>query len=637
MNTDAACPATPFPQRVASTVPLQAATTEILWQSAEDPRIAARLAELDADLGQVRVSVDAVESGVPQLDVDESYTLETLADGVRLQAATTWGALHAVSTLRQICTLHDLSAHGLSIEDHPRFSWRGLLVDVARHFIPLDVLLRVVDGMALLKMNVLHLHLTDDQGFRFPSAAFPELVSDEAYGVAELSMLVTHAADRGIRVVPEIDVPGHVQSWLAARPDWGLHEIDPTRRFGVHKACLNPNDEAVYAALTTLFKEVAAVFPDDYVHIGGDEVHPAWWSEDAALQAFIEEQGLGDVRGLQAYFNRRVHGILERLGKRVVGWDEVLHPDMPKLTVQNWRGATTRDRALADGLACIVSSGFYLDLFYPADVHYRYDIALTQAELTAQEDALQTDLRFQHVADGMAWTRQWRDGAVEAESLSGRLLGGEACLWSELVDGATLETRLFSRLPAVAERFWSAAGTLDADNFYARLGPLLAMPPFVIALREENQLQTLGLNAAQIAAARYLEPVKWYARLLGETALAARIAGSEMPQARPYTCDTPLNRVVDFLSPESLSARALRDMEVSELEQLAAVWTRLEDEAWPEDVAAPAAALAEIGRLLARYLQTGEDVRGEIGSLYGPHGEYMIAAVPPLLERLAGS
>ena len=136
------------------------------------------------------------------------------------------------------------------------------------------------------------------------------------------------------------------------------------------------------------------------------------------------------------------------------------------------------------------------------------------------------------------------------------------------MDGATLETRLFSRLPAVAERFWSPAETLDVENFYARLDPLLTLPPFVMTAREARQLQALGLNAEQIAAVRYLEPVKWYARLLGETALAARISGSEMPQARPYDCDTPLNRVVDFLSPESLPARALRSSESSELERL---------------------------------------------------------------------
>lgn len=636
MTTDAACPAIPFPQRVAPAAPLQVTPTELLWQGAADPRVAARLAELDADLGKVRVSVGAVESGPPRLDADEAYTLETLPDGVRLQAATTWGALHAVSTLRQLDVLHDLTAGGFHIEDQPRFTWRGLLIDVARHCIPLEVLFRVVDGMALLKMNVLHLHLTDDQGFRFPSAAFPELMSDEAYSAEDLGSLVAHAADRGIRVVPEIDVPGHVQCWLVARPEWGLHEVAATRRFGVHKACLNPADEAVYAALTTLFEEVAAIFPDDYVHIGGDEVHPAWWSEDNAVQAFVEKHELGDVRGLQAYFNRRIHDVLERLGKRAVGWDEVLHPDMPKITVQNWRGATTRDRALAEGLPCIVSAGFYLDLFYPADVHYRYDIALPQAALTAQEDSLQTDLRFQHVAQGMAWTEQWRDGAIETDAPPGRLLGGEACLWSELVDGATLETRLFSRLPAVAERFWSPAETLDVENFYARLDPLLTLPPFVMTAREARQLQALGLNAEQIAAVRYLEPVKWYARLLGETALAARISGSEMPQARPYDCDTPLNRVVDFLSPESLPARALRSSESRELERLVAAWTRLEDESWPEDVRAPVSALVRVGRLLERHLQTGEDVRGELGALYVPHGEYMVAAIPPLLERLAG-
>ncbi len=603
---------------------------DVVWESAVDPRVGSWLRAWAPDCGRLAVSVGTIKAGMPELRADERYTLQVDAGGARLEAASTWGALHGLTTLRQLTALEALDRRW-EIEDAPRFPWRGLLIDTARHFIPLDDLLNVVEGMALLKLNVLHLHLTDDQAFRFPSRAFPELVSEAAYTERELIGLVQFAAERGVRVVPELDVPGHVQSWLVARPEWGMAEVPPTTRFGVHKACLNPVSEAVYEALGVLFSEVCEIFPDEYVHIGGDEVHPAWWSESEEAQAFIAAHDLQDVGGLQAYFNRRVYELLTDLGKTVLGWDEVLHPEMPPLTVQNWRGATTRDRALARGLDCLVSAGFYLDLFYPAEMHYRYDIGLPQSSLLAIEDSFREDLRLRHVADGMAWTDQWRAEAIVTEDLSGTLLGGEACLWSELVDAATLETRLWSRLPAVAERLWSPAAAADVENFYVRLSALLETEPFALESRQHEHLVELGLSPAQARTALYLEPVKWYARLLGEEALAARLAGSEMPQARPYQADTPLNRVVDFLSPESLHARRL--MSAADLDGEAAAWAALDARDWPADMQEAIAALKLVGELVLAHLRSGAKVDDQLERLYRPCGEYMVAAIPPLLQR----
>jgi len=631
----------------------QAPAAPVVWEGDVDPRVVRRLAELlpHGLTQKLTLQVDEVDHGYPQLGVDESYRLEFTAEGVLLQAPTTWGALHGVTTLWQLHESSDMRWAGV-LSDRPRFAWRGVLIDVARHFMPLPLLLRVVEGMARLKLNVLHLHLTDDQGFRIQSRAFPRLASAASYSADELSELVEFAARLGVRVVPELDMPGHVNSWLEKYPEWGLAEVAPSVKFGVHKACLNVADENVYDALRTLLAEAAELFPDDYLHIGGDEVHPAWWSADAAVQAYMQQLGLADVRALQTHFNQRLCRMLRDLDKQAVGWDEVLHEDMPGLIVQNWRGATTRDRALQQGQDCIVSAAYYMDLFYPAELHYTFDPEAPQADWLAAEDAMRADLRLQHVAQGLAWTDQWREEAIQlgpAAPAHGRVVGGEACLWSELVDAQTLEVRLFSRLPAVAERLWSAAAVDDVEYFYQRLAQVLMLPGLETSALQRSRLAALGLTDQQIATAAYLEPVKWYARLLGAEALQARIRGREMPQARPYDAQTPLNRIVDFISPESLAARALRGQHKQQLLAVCRSWQLLDAAAWPQDVQAAIAGLRRVGELMVAALSEAQDgepvqapdaLRAALLDEYQPQGEYMVAVVPWLLswlDRWAGS
>ena len=205
----------------------------------------------------------------------DSYAYQVAVDDrVRIAATTEWGALAGLATLTQ------LGANGridvAAIRDEPRFPWRGLMIDTVRHFISMGSLRRSVDAMSFYKLNVLHLHLTDDQGFRFQSEAYPELASPDAYSLAELSELVDYAADRGVRVVPELDVPGHATSWLAAHPEWGVASrvpvSGPSISFGVHRACLDPDNPAVMDAVRVLLGELAGVFPDECIHFGGDEV-----------------------------------------------------------------------------------------------------------------------------------------------------------------------------------------------------------------------------------------------------------------------------------------------------------------------------------------------------------------------------
>ena len=631
--------------------PRLAAALERLFDRLPERRTAAD----DDDRLPLQIACAGLGGAVPQLGADESYRIEISTVGVQLSAAREWGVLHGLTTL-----FHLLADGGavptMRIDDGPRFAWRGLLIDVARHFIPVSALLRTVEAMALFKLNVLHLHLTDDQGFRFPSTSFPRLAQAPCYTKEELEMLVAFAAARGVRVLPELDVPGHTCSWLQAYPEWGSGNPQPTRRFGVHRECLDPSNPAVFHAIQTLLGELAEVFPDEYVHIGGDEVHPEWWTASARVREYMDRHGLADVGDLHADFNRRVTAMALDLGKRVIGWDEVLHPQLPaSVVVQSWRGATARDRSLNTGHDCVVSANYYLDLFFPAGVHYRFDPEAPEAELALQEDALGQDPRLAHAAEGMAWTRQWREVAAspEPETARGSVIGAEACLWSELVDAETLDVRLWTRLPALAERFWSPASRRDEDDLYRRLEVSLDRLKIGADLNlfeiSRRLLRKAGLQQGWDPLAAALEPVKWYERLLGEEALAARIAGREMPQSRPYDADTPLDRVVDGLFPESLEARRVAGLcegaaagdpgAVAGLRVQAEIWRDLPGSgAGPAELDELARRLKRLGKLVIDVMDgrlAPESVLSVVVTAGQPHGEYLLAVADPVRRWLA--
>ncbi len=521
--------------------------------------------------GGAQLTIDCASASAPypDLDDDESYLLEIDSVQARVMAATEWGVLRGLSTLAQL-GVAATTLPGVSIADAPRFAWRGFMVDAARHFITVATLLRTLDAMALVKLNVLHLHLTDDQAFRFASRAFPELAARGSdgryYSEADLATIVAHAAERGIRVVPELDVPGHTTSWLAAHPEWGAGQVlqAPSMRFGVHPACLDPTRDEVYAALAGLFDDVVRVFPDRFVHIGGDEVNPKWWRDSSDVQAFMRLHDIADIDAVQSLFNQRLADLLLERGRMLVGWDEIAHADLPRTSVvQSWRGGPSRDRAVAQGFDCVFSAGYYLDFFYPADLHYAYDPQSPAADLLALDARVRADPRLAHVRDGLGWASEFAGrSAVDAApgNLSeGRVLGGEACMWAELVTDDVFEVRVWGRLPAIAERLWSPRSVRDEADMYlrlARLRPMLAALADVdIERRQRALFSTVGIDAAELDALRDLfdaiEPVKWYSRLLGEAALRARVAGSNAAVERPYSVDTPLNCVVDYIDPAS--------------------------------------------------------------------------------------
>ena len=607
---------------------------------------------------------------VPSLGDDESYRLEIAPDGVIVTAQRIGGARHALTTLAQLAAGSGSLPVGC-IEDKPRFAWRGLMLDVARRFMSMDALLEVVDVMAFYRLNVLHLHLSDDQGFRLPSDAYPKLPSREHYSADELRELVRRAGERGIRVVPELDMPGHTTGWLAAYPQWapprrvaeGDHpelasgestttrrDIQASDRFGPHEAVLNPADEAVYGAIDTLFGELADLFPDEYVHLGGDEVNPTWWDESPEVSAYMVRHELADARALQAHFNQRVAALAAGYGKRLIGWDEVLNGGAPPgMVVQTWRGATARDRALAAGHACVESSGYYLDLFFPADLHHGWNPQAPLDELLAREEALLDDPRLQHVAAGLKWTRRWREIPAQPQAAErnaerptdGELhgvLGGEACLWSELVDERALPVRLWSRMPVVADRLWSAEPPMDdlSERLQASLDRLAAAGLVAVKQMSRRLLMEYGVLEPQLDAVQLLEPVKWYGRLLGEAALRARIEGSELPEWRPYGTDTPLNRPVDALLPESFAAQRFAALLYGDEAPLRHECVRLLSicaaGGFLSELRAPVGKLASVLNTLLGVLDGAierDEAHAAIAAAAEPSGEYIVAIALP--------
>ncbi len=359
---------------------------------------------------------------IPSVDEDESYTLDVTAQQATLRAPTVVGALRGLETFLQLVQSgpDGFAVPAVRVRDQPRFPWRGLMIDVARHWQPIEVIKRNLDGMALVKLNRLHLHLTDDQGFRVESRTHPELQeqgSDGHYFTQDqIREIIAYAQARGIRVMPEFDIPGHATSWVVSHPEFaslpGPYAIE--RQWGVFDPVLDPTNEALYRLLDDFMGEMAALFPDAYIHIGGDENNGVQWNANPRIQEFIRQHDLKDNAGLHAYFNRRLGEILAKHGKKLIGWDEILHPGLPlDSTIHSWRGAEALAEAAHLGYTGILSNGYYIDLCYPTSDHYVADPLPATTKLTAEEQR--------------------------------RILGGEATMWSEWVTPETIDSRIWPR------------------------------------------------------------------------------------------------------------------------------------------------------------------------------------------------
>ena len=344
----------------------------------------------------LQIHADHGREAVQKLGEDESYELTVADSGAKLTAPTTLGVLRGLQTFLQLVqiTPTGFAAPAVAIKDQPRFPWRGLLIDVSRHFIPIDVLKRNIDGMAAVKMNVLHWHLSDDQGFRVESRKFPKLTQAGSEGMfytqEEIRDIIAYAHDRGVRVMPEFDMPGHTRSWYLGYPELSSGAGPYTLDGGGIDPIMDPTRESTYKFLEKFIAEMAKLFPDAYFHIGGDEVDGKQWDANPKIQEFIKSHGMKNNQDLQAYFNQRLEKIVAKNHKTMVGWDEILHPDLPKtVVVQSWRGQASLAAAAKQGYRGLLSYGYYLDLMWPAARHYAVDpMADAAAALSPQEKSL---------------------------------------------------------------------------------------------------------------------------------------------------------------------------------------------------------------------------------------------------------
>jgi hexosaminidase len=471
----------------------------------------------------LQIHADHGREAVQKLGEDESYELTVADSGAKLTAPTTLGAMRGLQTFLQLVqiTPTGFAAPAVTIKDQPRFAWRGLLIDVSRHFIPLDVLKRNLDGMAAVKMNVLHWHLSDDQGFRVESKKFPKLTQAGSDGMfytqAEIRDFITYAHDRGIRVMPEFDMPGHTRSWYLGYPELSSGAGPYTLEGGGIDPIMDPTRESTYKFLEKFIAEMAKLFPDAYFHIGGDEVDGKQWDANPKIQEFIHAHNMKNNQDLQAYFNQRLEKIVAKNHKTMVGWDEILHPDLPKtIVVQSWRGQASLAVAAKQGYRGLLSYGYYLDLMWPAARHYAVDpMADAAATLTPEEKKL--------------------------------ILGGESCQWAEWVTPENIDSHIWPRNAVIAERLWSPPEVKDAASMYARMNTVSYDLEWLGLTHNSARTQMLQrmVGNGDITALRVLadvvEPVKDYNR---------------WDDAKgPIDFHAPLTRMIDAVNPESDTAR----------------------------------------------------------------------------------
>jgi hexosaminidase len=474
--------------------------------------------------GGLVVSVDGPGESIQSVEEDESYSLEVTASSARLQAATVVGAMRGLETLEQLVQ-SDVTGYfvpAVLIRDTPRFHWRGLMIDCGRHFMPLEVIKRSLDGMAAVKLNVFHWHLSEDQGFRMESRAFPKLTglgSDGLFYTQEQAReIVAYARDRGIRVVPEFDIPGHTSAWFVGYPDLasapGPFHIE--REFGVFDPVMDPTREGTYKFLDTFIGEMAAIFPDHFMHIGGDENNGVEWKANPRVQTFMREHNLQDTAALQSYFNQRLLKILEKHGKHMIGWDEILTPDLPKdIVVQSWRGFDSLASGAKNGYQSILSAGYYLNLMSPAADHYLVDPLPPANDLSPEQQE--------------------------------RILGGEACMWTEQTTREDIDSRIWPRAAAIAERFWSPREVNNVDDMYRRLdAESLRLEAFAL-----THISQEAVSLRKLARSEQIEPLHILASVLEPVTFHER-AHIEHPNQL-----TPLNQLVDALPPDPPSRHHL--------------------------------------------------------------------------------
>lgn len=386
-----------------------------------------------------------------------AYRLEIVPDRATVSGAGCAGLVHGVQSLRQLLAAGTTGGVPCGvISDAPRFPWRGLLLDSARHFQPVDDVLRVLDLLALHRLNVLHWHLTEDQGWRLEIPGLPRLTEVGAwrtgpegrvhggfYTAADVRRVVAHAADRAITVVPEIELPGHCQAALAAYPELSCNggPFSVQTQWGVHPDVYCAGREETFAFLESVLDHVLELFPGPFVHIGGDECPKERWRACPRCRERMRSEGLADAGELQSWFIARIGRFLEGRGRRLIGWDEILEGGLPPgATVHSWRGTAGAVAAARAGHDTVVSP--------TSHAYFDYDVGVLD---------LQRVLEFAPVP-------------AELDPVAARrILGGQANLWTEYAPADRVVERLLPRLCAMSERLWGAAAEDDFAAFRHRL------------------------------------------------------------------------------------------------------------------------------------------------------------------------
>lgn len=506
---------------------LVAARQRFLQRLADETGIPVNRQEAAPRVG-LTIKTDGPSETVQKLGEDESYELKVTADGAQLSAKNPLGVLRGLQTVLQLVhiTPQGFALPVISIEDAPRFPWRGLMIDSGRHFMPIPVIERNLDGMEAVKLNVFHWHLSEDQGFRVESKIFPLLQEKGSNGLyytqKQIRHIIAYARARGIRVIPEFDMPCHTTSWFAGYPQLasGPGPFHPQTDWGIFDPAMDPTRETTFQFLDRFLGEMTALFPDAYFHIGGDECNGKQWDANPQVKAFMNSHGLKDNAALQSYFTGRVQKLVAAHHKIMEGWDEVLQPDTPKdVVIQSWRGPTALAAAARQGNRGILSTGYYIDLNQSAAQHYLQD------PLSGDAAALNPEQKA-------------------------RILGGEAAMWSEFVTPENIDSRIWPRTAAIAERFWSPQEIRDVDSMYRRLAVI------------SQRLQYDGL--------RHMSSTPlMLQRMSGEVdpekleILATAVQppeGYQREELGHFDAFGPLNHMVDAIPPESDTARIFSDL-----------------------------------------------------------------------------
>lgn len=471
-----------------------------LVQSTHDVRLAVR----EGRPGKGAIAFTRVKEAANP--VAGSYRLEARPDAIAIAAASDAGLVHASATLWQLITREKsgTTVPAVVIEDAPRFAWRGIMLDSARHFQSPKFITQLIDWMALHKLNVLHWHLTDDQawrleirkypklaqvgGWRVPAGAAPQADIDAATGKPRLyggfysqetvRSLVAYAADRGITIVPEIDLPGHASAAVAAYPELSASAHPPAAvpaDWGIYHEVFNL-EESTFAFLEDVLTEVMALFPSAYIHVGGDEVETSQWRESPRVQARMRELGIADVPRIQHYFTQRIGRFLQSRGRRLIGWDEILEPGLAHSSVvMSWRGIEGALKATSQGHDTVLAA--HPTLYFDSRQAGSPDEPPGRGPIISLQDV---------------YAFEPMPSAIAPES-GHHVLGLQANVWTEHIRTEDrVAWMLFPRAAAVAELGWSQPARRNWADFRKRLSVLEARYPLV------------GLKAARPAPERAL-------------------------------------------------------------------------------------------------------------------------------------